>query len=75
VLKSRGAFLSNYEVYALLQEMEKKQLEQTRALMAIKKEENLEDQYKGPNFVIPEEVAENVRTIQVEVDLRQFFVN
>jgi hypothetical protein len=53
--------------------METKQLEQTRALMAIKKEENLEDQYKGPNFVVPEEVAENVRTIQVEVGLRPFF--
>jgi hypothetical protein len=68
VLKARSAFLSNYEVYALLKEMESKQLEQTRAFMAIKKEENLEDQYKGPNFVVPEEVAENVRTIQVEVN-------
>jgi hypothetical protein len=47
--------------------MEGKQLEQTRAFMATKKEENLEDQYKGPNYVVPEDVAENVRTIQVEV--------
>ncbi|KIM24652.1 hypothetical protein M408DRAFT_229736 [Serendipita vermifera MAFF 305830] len=67
VLKARSAFLSNYEVYALLQEMEHKQLEQTRAIMATKKEENLEDQYKGPNYVVPEEVAENVRSIQVEL--------
>jgi hypothetical protein len=59
--------LSNYEVYSLLQEMEHKQLEQTRAIMATKKEENLEDQYNGPNYVVPEEVAENVRSIQVEV--------
>lgn len=47
--------------------MEHKQLEQTRAIMATKKEENLEDQYKGPNYVVPEEVTENVRSIQVEV--------
>ena len=47
--------------------MEHKQLEQTRAIMATKKEENLEDQYKGPNYVVPEDVAENVRSIQVEV--------
>ncbi|CAG8714539.1 10848_t:CDS:2, partial [Acaulospora colombiana] len=67
VLKARAAFLSNYEVYALLKEMEGKQLEQTRAFMATKKEENLEDQYKGPNYVVPEDVAENVRTIQVEL--------
>lgn len=67
MVKARSAFLSNYEVYTLLQEMEHKQLEQTRAIMATKKEENLEDQYKGPNYVVPEEVAENVRSIQVEV--------
>lgn len=47
--------------------MQKKQLEQTRAIMATKKEENVDEQYKGPNYVVPEEVAENVRTIQVEV--------
>lgn len=47
--------------------MEAKQLEQTRAIMATKKEENIEDLYKGPNYVVPEEVSENVRTIQVEV--------
>ena len=51
----------------MLQEMEAKQLEQTRAIMATKKEENVEDLYKGPNYVVPEEVSENVRTIQVEV--------
>jgi len=59
--------LSNYEVRSLLKEMEHKQLEQTRAIMATKKEESLEDQYKGPNYVVPEDVAENVRSIQVEV--------
>lgn len=73
VLKARAAFLSNYEVYSLLKEMETKQIDQTRAFMAIKKEENLEDQYKGPNFVVPEEVAENVRTIQVEVCCKLVF--
>ncbi|KAG8754902.1 hypothetical protein FRC14_004536 [Serendipita sp. 396] len=67
IIKPRTAFLSNYEVYSLLKEMESKQLEQTRAIMATKKEENLEDLYKGPNYVVPEEVAENVRTIQVEL--------
>ncbi|CAG7852235.1 SubName: Full=Uncharacterized protein {ECO:0000313/EMBL:CCA67618.1} [Serendipita indica DSM 11827] len=67
IIKARAAFLSNYEVYSLLQEMEAKQLEQTRAIMATKKEENSEDLYKGPNYVVPEEVSENVRTIQVEL--------
>jgi hypothetical protein len=53
--------------------MEHKQLEQTRAIMATKKEENLEDQYKGPNYVVPEEVTENVRSIQVEVSQSTIF--
>ena len=68
VLKPRAAFLSNFEVYSLLQDLEQKQLEETRAALAIKREEHSDDPSKGAiNPVRAEEPAENVRTIQLEV--------
>jgi hypothetical protein len=68
VLKTRAAFLSNFEVYSLLQDLEQKQLEETRAALATKREEHSGDLYKGAvNHVRHEEPAENVRTIQLEV--------
>lgn len=68
ILKPRAAFLSNFEVYSLLQDLEQKQLEETRAALATKREEHSDDPSKGiVNYVRLEEPAENVRTIQLEV--------
>ena len=70
VLKPRAAFLSNFEVYSLLQDLEQKQLEETRAALATKREEQSDDLSKGTaNHMRLEEPAENVRTIQLEVEL------
>lgn len=55
-------------MYSLLQGLEQKQLEETRAALATKREENSDDPSKGTvNYVRLEEPAENVRTIQLEV--------
>ena len=60
--------MSNFEVYSLLQDLEQKQLEETRATLATKREEYSDDPHKGAgNYVRLEEPAENVRTIQLEV--------
>lgn len=68
VLKPRAAFLSNFEVYSLLQDLEQKQLEETRAALATKREEHSDDPSKGAaSYVRHDEPAENVRTIQLEV--------
>ena len=68
VLRPRAAFLSNFEVYSLLQDLEQKQLEETRAALATKREEHSDDLSKGTvNYVWLEEPAENARTIQLEV--------
>ena len=73
VLKPRAAFLSNFEVYSLLQDLEQKQLEETRAALATKREEQSDDLSKGTtNHMRLEEPAENVRTIQLEVELFEF---
>ncbi len=73
VLKPRAAFLSNFEVYSLLQDLEQKQLEETRAAQATKREEHSDDPSKGTaNYMRLEEPAENVRTIQLEVEHFEF---
>ena len=73
MIKARSAFLSNYEVYTLLQDLDKQYLDQARAALAVKREEPSDDIYKGvPNYVRPEEPAENVRTVQLEVHCRNW---
>ena len=57
--------LSNFEVLTLLRELESDHLAKTRTALRIKKEE--EAAGVARNYAPPEEVLENLRTIEVEV--------
>ena len=66
VLNQRSALLSNYEVLTLLRELESDHLARTKTALRIKKEEEaagLPPKHLAP----PDDVCENLRTVEVEV--------
>ena len=66
VLNQRAALLSNYEVLTLLKELESDHLARTKTALRIKKEEEaagLPPRHQAP----PDDVCENLRTVEVEV--------
>ena len=66
VLNQRAALLSNYEVLTLLKELESDHLARTKTALRIKKEEEaagLPPKHQAP----PDDVCENLRTVEVEV--------
>jgi len=67
VLDPRSALLSNYEVLALLKELENEHLERSKAAVRIKKEEEVSGHHHAhtSTTTLPE-ISENLRTIQVE---------
>ena len=66
VLNQRSALLSNYEVLTLLRELESDHLARTKTALRIKKEEEAAGNApKHPTQ--PDEVSENLRTVEVEV--------
>lgn len=70
VVNARAALLSNYEVLSLLQELEADHLARSKTLQRIKKE----DETGGKTFIPGNtgsvlETSENLRTIEVEVNL------
>ena len=70
VLNQRSALLSNYEVLALLKELESDHLARTRTALRIKKEDEaagLAPKHQAP----PDDVCENLRTVEVEVSISQ----
>ena len=76
VVSARSALLSNYEVLTLLKELESDQLARQKTALRIKKEEEervaLEGKDAAPSqasLLIPEEVSENLRTVEFEVRL------
>ncbi|KAI9066039.1 hypothetical protein FKP32DRAFT_1623195 [Trametes sanguinea] len=65
VLNQRSALLSNYEVLSLLKELESDHLAKTKTALRIKKEEEaagLPPKHQAP----PDDVCENLRTVEVE---------
>ncbi|KAI0783421.1 HRDC-like protein [Abortiporus biennis] len=64
VVNQRSALLSNYEVLTLLRELENDHLARTRTALRIKKEE--EAAGIARTHAPPEEVLENLRTVEVE---------
>ncbi|KAI0823992.1 HRDC-like protein [Trametes gibbosa] len=65
VLNQRSALLSNFEVLTLLKELEGDHLARTKSAIRIKKEEEaagLPPKYQAP----PDDVSENLRTVEVE---------
>ncbi|KAI0365310.1 hypothetical protein BV20DRAFT_1056493 [Pilatotrama ljubarskyi] len=65
VVNQRSALLSNYEVLTLLKELESDHLTRTRTALRIKKEEEaagLPPKHQAP----PDDVCENLRTVEVE---------
>ncbi|KAH9850190.1 HRDC-like protein [Lenzites betulinus] len=65
VLNQRSALLSNYEVLTLLKELESDHLARTKSAIRIKKEEEaagLPPRHQAP----PDDVSENLRTVEVE---------
>ena len=70
MINARSALLSNFEVLSLLRELEIEQLAETRAALAVKKEqgENGQPDWKTlPNQPPTPEVCENLRTVEFEV--------
>lgn len=65
VINPRSALLSNYEVLALLRELESDHLAKTRTALRIKKEEEASG-FPNKNHVVQEEVLQNLRTIEIE---------
>ena len=67
VVQSRSALLSNYEVLALLRELDADHVARTKTAIRIKKEEDT----TGKPTLEPhtEEVSENLRTVELEVSL------
>ena len=66
VLNQRSALLSNYEVLTLLRELESDHLARTKTALRIKKEEEAAGhppRHQAP----PDDVCENLRTVEVEV--------
>ena len=68
VLNQRAALLSNYEVLALLRELESDHLARTKTALRIKKEEEAAGLPPKPQTQ-PDEISENLRTVEVEVCL------
>ncbi|KAI0629977.1 HRDC-like protein [Trametes polyzona] len=65
VVNQRSALLSNYEVLTLLKELESDHLARTKTALRIKKEEEaagLPPKHSAP----PDDVCENLRTVEVE---------
>ncbi len=67
VVNQRSALLSNYEVLTLLRELESDHLAKARTALKIKKEEEAAGASSTRSHTAPEEVLENLRTIEVEV--------
>ena len=66
VLNQRAALLSNYEVLELLRELESDHLARTKTALRIKKEE--EAAGHAPKLQAqPDDISENLRTVEVEV--------
>jgi hypothetical protein len=63
VVNPRAALLSNFEVLALLRELESEHIQRTKTALRIKKEEDS----AGPSTAAPEDLCENLRTVEVEV--------
>ncbi|KAI0345618.1 hypothetical protein BDW22DRAFT_1426287 [Trametopsis cervina] len=66
VINQRSALLSNYEVLTLLRELASDHLAKARTALKIKKEEETAGGSSARTHVVPEEVLENLRTIEVE---------
>lgn len=67
VVNQRSALLSNFEVLTLLRELESDHLAKARTALKIKKEEEAAGATSTRSHTAPEEVLENLRTIEVEV--------
>ncbi|KAI0754531.1 HRDC-like protein [Daedaleopsis nitida] len=65
VLNQRAALLSNYEVLTLLRELESDHLARTKTALRIKKEEEAAG-YPPRHQAPPDDVCENLRTVEVE---------
>ncbi len=65
VLNQRSALLSNYEVLTLLRELESDHLARSKTALRIKKEEEAAGLPK--HLSPPDDVCENLRTVEVEV--------
>ena len=75
MINPRSALLSNFEVLSLLRELESEQLAETRAALAVKKEqaENGQPNLSTlPNQPLTPEVCENLRTVEFEVRAYDF---
>lgn len=66
VLNQRSALLSNYEVLTLLRELESDHLARTKTALRIKKEEEAAG-LPSKHQAQPDDVCENLRTVEVEV--------
>ncbi|KAJ3481710.1 hypothetical protein NLI96_g7479 [Meripilus lineatus] len=66
VVNKQSALLSNFEVLSLLRELEGDHLARTRTALRIKKEEEAAGLASSKSHAPPEEVLENLRTVEVE---------
>ena len=66
VLNQRSALLSNYEVLTLLRELESDHLARSKTALRIKKEEEAAG-LPPKHQTQPDDVCENLRTVEVEV--------
>ncbi|TCD65826.1 hypothetical protein EIP91_002176 [Steccherinum ochraceum] len=66
VVNQRAALLCNYEVLTLLRTLESDHLAKTRTALRIKKEEEAAGVASSRQHMPPEEVLENLRTVEVE---------
>lgn len=67
VINQRAALLCNYEVLTLLRTLESDHIAKTRTALRIKKEEEAAGVPSTRQHMAPEEVLENLRTVEVEV--------
>lgn len=67
VINQRSALLSNFEVLTLLRELESDHLARTRTALRVKKEEEAAGLASSKSHAPPDQVLENLRTIEVEV--------
>lgn len=70
VIQNRSSLLSNYEVLALLRELEADHLARTKTAFRIKKEE---ESAGNVSTVMEDDGGENLRTIEIEVENLPFF--
>ncbi|THH27654.1 hypothetical protein EUX98_g6534 [Antrodiella citrinella] len=66
VVNQRAALLCNYEVLTLLRTLESDYIAKTRTALRIKKEEEAAGTSSSRQHMAPEEVLENLRTMEVE---------